>query len=77
MTSLPAQTFGLQQKGLVAEGYDADLVVFDPMEIADRSDFKSPKTEPSGILYVIVHGRIAVEHGRVTGDARGAVLRRS
>ncbi len=76
MTSLPAGTFGIKQKGLIAEGYDADLVIFDPAEIADRSDFKSPKLSPVGIQYVLVNGGVAVDHGRVTGVASGTVLRR-
>ena len=76
MTSLPAQTFQLKQKGLLREGNDADLVIFDPQTIIDRATFEDSKQPPEGIHYVVVNGEIAVEHGKVTGATSGKVLRR-
>jgi N-acyl-D-amino-acid deacylase len=76
MTSLPAQTFGLYQKGILREGLDADIVIFDPQTIIDRSTFDDPAQPPAGIEWVIVNGEVAVEHGRVTGATSGRVLRR-
>ncbi len=76
MTSLPAQTFGLYRKGILRAGLDADVVVFDPQTVIDRSTFDDPSQPPAGISWVIVNGEIAVEHGRVTGATSGQVLRR-
>ncbi|NWF57454.1 MAG: amidohydrolase family protein [Syntrophaceae bacterium] len=75
MTSFPAQTFRLKHKGLLREGYDADLVLFDDRTIIDRSTFEDPNQSPEGVPYVLVNGQIAVEGGKVTGAASGKVLR--
>ncbi len=75
MTSLPAQTFGIKQKGLLIEGYDADMVIFDPKTIIDQSTYEEPDKKPLGISYVLVNGEIAVENGSVSGAASGRVLR--
>ena len=77
MTSLPARTFGLKNKGLVMEGFDADLVVFDPRTIEDRATYKEPTLPPRGIHHVWVNGEPAVKGGRVTGATSGRVFRRS
>jgi len=76
MTSLPAQTFGLYKKGLLRQGMDADLVIFDPDAIIDKSTFEDPSQHPEGIRWVIVNGEIAVEDGNITGASSGKVLRR-
>jgi len=75
MTSLPAQTFGLFRKGILRAGLDADIVIFDPQSIIDRSTFDDPSQPPAGISRVIVNGSIAVEDGQVTGATSGRVLR--
>ena len=75
MTSLPAQTFGLYRKGILRDGLDADIVIFDPKTIIDRSTFDNPAQSPEGIEWVIVSGEVAVEHGQVTGATSGQVLR--
>jgi N-acyl-D-amino-acid deacylase len=75
MTSLPAQTFGLYRKGILRPGLDADIVIFDPKTIIDKSSFDNPSQSPAGISWVIVNGEIAVEHGQVTGATSGQVLR--
>lgn len=77
MTSLPAETFGIKNKGLARPGFDADLVVFDPQRIADMSTYESPLQKPAGIFQVIVNGRIAAENNEMTGTAAGIVLRSS
>ncbi len=77
MTSLPASVYGLGRKGKLREGLDADLVILDPMAVKDMAGFMEPDQAPEGIPYVILGGRLAVAQGRVTGKARGAVLRRS
>jgi len=76
MTSLPAQTFGLNQKGILRPGMDADLVVFDPDTVVDKGTFEDPLQSPEGIHWVIVNGEIAAEGGKITGATSGKVLRR-
>jgi N-acyl-D-amino-acid deacylase len=75
MTSFPAQTFGVRYKGVLKEGFDADIVVFDPETIIDRSTYEDPNQKPEGIHYVLVNGEMAVEHGNVLGATSGRVLR--
>ncbi|MBI5578756.1 MAG: D-aminoacylase [Deltaproteobacteria bacterium] len=77
MTSLPAQTFGLKSKGLLKEGFDADLVVFDPDTIIDCSTYEEPNRAPEGICNVFVNGQLAAENGRILGAASGQVLRQN
>jgi dihydroorotase/N-acyl-D-amino-acid deacylase len=76
MTSLPADHVGLSERGTLAEGMIADIVVFDPETVADRSTFQDPHQYPAGIDWVIINGTVAVDDG-VFKDARaGEVLRR-
>jgi len=75
MTSLPAQTFRVRQKGLLMEGFDADIVIFNPKTIIEKSTYEDPQRKPEGINYVLVNGEIAVENGEVTGATSGKVLR--
>jgi len=75
MTSLPAQTFRVKRKGLLREGFDADIVIFNPKTVIDKSTYENPQQKPEGIIYVLVNGEIAVESGEVTGVTSGRVLR--
>lgn len=74
MTSLPAQIIGLRDRGLLREGYWADLVIFDPRTIADRATYTNPHQYPEGILYVLVNGEFVVDGGQLTGKLPGKVL---
>jgi N-acyl-D-amino-acid deacylase len=76
MTRLPAERFGLSDRGRVAEGFAADLVIFDPEVIADRATYAEPRLPPVGIDQVIVNGVVAVDHGRVVDGRAGRILRR-
>lgn len=76
MTSLSAARVGLQQRGLVKEGYFADLVVFDPKTIIDKANFSKPHQYPEGIHHVFVNGEAAVEAGEFQNLRAGRVLRR-
>jgi N-acyl-D-amino-acid deacylase len=76
MTSLPATWFGLPDRGVVRAGAFADLVVFDPETVADRSTFLKPTEPAAGIEMVICNGRVTAEGGRATGTGAGRVLRR-
>jgi N-acyl-D-amino-acid deacylase len=75
MSSLPAQTFGLWDRGLLRPGLAADLVVFDPRTVADRATFEDPKRFATGLEYVLVNGRLAVDQGQVTGERAGLALK--
>ncbi len=74
MTSLPAQFLGLRDRGLLQEGYFADIVVFNPNTIQDLSTFEKPVTYPAGISYVLVNGKIVMKDGNHTGELPGKVL---
>ena len=75
MTSLSAQRLGLKDRGLLREGYLADVVVFDPNRTIDRATFSSPKQFPDGINYVLVNGHVVIDRGNHTGERPGVVLR--
>jgi N-acyl-D-amino-acid deacylase len=74
MTSLPAQRFGLGDRGLVRPGMWADLAVFDPATVADRATFEAPHAPSHGFRYVLVNGEVVAEDGRHTGARPGRVL---
>ena len=76
MTSLPAQTFSLRDRGLVREGMAADLVLFDDGKVSAPSTYESPHQYAVGFDYVIVNGAVVFEGGRMTGERPGAALRR-
>lgn len=75
MTTLPAQTFGLWERGILRPGTAADIVVFDSETVQDRATFQNPKQYPVGFDYVIVNGRITIEKGKHTGAKAGQILR--
>jgi len=75
MTSLPAGKLGLQDRGLIREGFWADIVIFDPREISDKSSYQDPHQYPVGIPYVLVNGQVVVEEGKHTGALPGKVVR--
>src|SRR5882762_7257301 len=75
MTGLPAANVGLQQRGLLREGYFADITIFDPKTVIDRATFEDPNQYPIGINYVIVNGQIEVDSGQRTPALAGRVLR--
>lgn len=76
MTSAPASRLGLNDRGLIIEGMKADLVVFDPKRIIDRSTFKEPQLLSEGIERVFVNGEPVFEKGQTTGRLPGLVLRK-
>ncbi len=71
VTSLPAEFLGLDDRGRIAEGLVADLVVFDPDEVIDRSTWTEPNLYAEGVIHVIVNGQLVLESGELTGAAPG------
>lgn len=76
MTSLNATKVGIRERGLLREGCFADVVVFDPAKVHDRSTYTQPFQYPDGIEYVIVNGALVLEKGKHTGAKPGKALRR-
>ena len=74
MTYLPAMVYNLAGKGLIREGMDADLVLFDPETVADLGDYVQPARGNVGIEYVLVNGKIAVKNNKATGVLAGKPL---
>ena len=74
MTSLPAQTFGFRDRGMVREGFAADLVIFDENTIADQATFVNPHQFPTGIDYVMVNGDLVFSAGSMTGTRPGVAV---
>ncbi|NLE46462.1 MAG: D-aminoacylase [Chloroflexi bacterium] len=77
MSGFPAHRFGLKDRGCIAEGKAADVVVFDPVRIADRSTWQNPVQTAVGVEWVFVNGIPVVASGQPTGHLPGQVLRRS
>ena len=75
MTSLPADRLGMTERGRIAEGAAADLVLFDPAMVIDRATFEQPHQYPDGIPFVIVNGAVTVDAGVFLDARAGHVLR--
>jgi N-acyl-D-amino-acid deacylase len=75
MTALPAQQLGLTDRGRIAKGMKADLVIFDPATVIDRSTVEKPLDPPAGIPYVMVNGVFVVNDGQPTTARPGKPLR--
>ena len=73
MTSLPAQKFGLNYRGLIKEGMLADITIFDPDKVIDKATYTKLQY-PEGIKYVIINGKLVVKDGAHTGVLAGEVL---
>ena len=77
MTALPASTIGMVDRGVLSVGMRADITVFDPRVITDRSTFAQPALMPEGVREVLVNGRSAWHEGSPSGVAAGSVVSRS
>ena len=75
MTSLTAEKNGIPNKGLIRDGYDADLVIFDYETITDRADYIHSNVTADGIDYVIVGGQIVYHDKKLTGATPGKSIR--
>ena len=76
MTSAPAARLGLSDRGLLRDGYWADVVVFDPATVRSNATYDDPRKFPTGVDYVIVNGEVVVDNGVHTGALPGKVVRR-
>jgi dihydroorotase/N-acyl-D-amino-acid deacylase len=75
MTGVAAERIGLRERGFLREGYFADITVFDPRTVADRSTFEHPTQTAAGIRWVMVNGRFTLDEGRLTAERPGRALR--
>lgn len=75
MTSWPADRIGLKDRGTLAKGMAADIVVFDPEKVRDLATFDRPHRYSEGVEYVLVNGSITIDHGEHTKERSGQVIR--
>ncbi len=75
MTGFPAQRFRIKDRGQIAEGYAADIVIFDAETVSDHSTWEQPRLKPSGYDLVMVNGQVVIDKGEPTGVLPGQVLR--
>ena len=76
MTGASAARLGLTDRGVIADGLKADLVVFDPARVRALATYEEPRRFPEGIPYVLVNGVLVVDGGEHTGATPGRALRR-
>ncbi len=74
-TSLPAQFMGFKDRGMIKEGYAADIVIFDLEDIEDKATFVNPHQYPDGIEQVLIGGEYMVKDGKLTENLPGRVLK--
>jgi N-acyl-D-amino-acid deacylase len=74
-SSQPAQFLGLKDRGTLATGKFADVIVFDPETIADKSTYEQPTLLAVGMKYVLVNGVVSVDNGKYAGVTAGRVLK--
>lgn len=75
MTSLPAAQLRLMNRGRISPGMCADIVLFNPDEVQDTATFEKPMSYAVGMEYVLVGGRVVIDHGEPTGVLAGVLIR--
>jgi N-acyl-D-amino-acid deacylase len=75
LSKLPASNLKIRNRGELAEGYFADIVVFDPSTVSDHASFSDPHQYSTGMAYVIVNGEIVIRDGEHTGALPGQIVR--
>jgi N-acyl-D-amino-acid deacylase len=75
ITSLPAQREHLTGRGLIKEGFLADITIFSPDAILDKATYTEPAQLAEGVSYVLVNGQVAFENGKATGAMAGKALK--
>jgi len=76
MSGKPARKVGLKKRGLLKDNYFADVIIFDPKNIADKANFQNPYQYSKGLDYVFVNGKMVIREGKHTGELAGRVLRK-
>ncbi|WP_372918631.1 amidohydrolase family protein [Salegentibacter sp.] len=76
MTGMPAEILGIEDRGLIKEGYKADLLLFDPSEIKEMATYEEPHKLAEGFKYVLVNGKIAKDGSEFSGERNGKFLKR-
>jgi N-acyl-D-amino-acid deacylase len=74
MTSLPAQTFNLRDRGQIREGFAADIVIFDEKTVGDKATYESPHQYAEGFSHVVVNGKLVFDGTQMTGTMSGQPL---
>ena len=74
MSSQTARRLGIHDRGLITEGYFADIAIFDADEIIDKATFENPHQYAVGMKYVLVNGELVVENGQHTGARPGRII---
>ncbi|MCS6974804.1 MAG: D-aminoacylase [Cyclobacteriaceae bacterium] len=77
MTSLPATNLKLPKRGLLKTGYYADIVVFNPEKVKDNATYENPKQFATGVLHVLVNGKVVLRNETHTGALPGRVVKRT
>ena len=75
MTTLPAKSLGLRDRGMIKTGMKADIVIFDKHTIIDKATFEKPHQHPVGIHHVIVNGNFAIKNGKISKKRYGQILK--
>jgi N-acyl-D-amino-acid deacylase len=75
MTSLPANKFNLKERGIIKEGFIADIVIFDENEVTDMATFENPHQYSKGFKYIFVNGSLTVDNGLHNGARKGIAIR--
>jgi N-acyl-D-amino-acid deacylase len=76
ITSAPALRLGLRKVGVIEEGYQADLTIFDPKRLRDTATYSNPTSRAEGVSHVLVNGRVVLKDGKVTGARPGRIISR-
>lgn len=77
MTILPAQVFGITDRGQIREGAKADITIFDLEQLTDKATFQRPHQFSEGMEYVLINGKLAVKAGKLSSQRAGRVLNHS
>ncbi|TLM99484.1 aminoacylase, partial [bacterium] len=74
ITSLPAETYGLKDRGVLRKNAYADIVVFDPVQLRDQATYQQPDLAPEGIQSVFINGQLTIEGGVFIGQRLGTFI---
>ncbi len=75
MTSLPAEKFGVEQRGVIAKNYFADILIINPKTITDLATIKNPYRYAKGIEYSLINGKLTIKNGKYVGERNGKIIK--